>query len=190
MMKTALLLCYSMTRASIPCGRPSWIYRRAAALSMSLPLAKSVWTMSTKSGPRCVPISTARVECQGGRQTPGGAKIPHFFGDPQILAFYTILFTTSLIACECFIGALLIGFQRIAIPYVLAGIYGLNGLRPLRGSSFKSLTAFRALAHTVLFRWGTRLSLRCFVFGQKSPVLYHYCQTVSNTGIVGRIRSN
>jgi len=38
------------------------------------------------------------------------AKIPHFFENLQILAFYTILFTTSLIVCESFIQALLSGF--------------------------------------------------------------------------------
>jgi hypothetical protein len=43
------------------------------------------------------------------------AKIPHFFQNIQILAFYTILFTTSLIVCESFIRGLLTGFQRVAI---------------------------------------------------------------------------
>jgi hypothetical protein len=52
---------------------------------------------------------------------------------------------------------------------------------PIVGAHFPahSSTAFRALAPTALFRWVTKLSLRCFAFGQKycrlffvAPVLY------------------
>jgi len=38
------------------------------------------------------------------------AKIPHFFENLQILAFYTIPFTTSLIVCESFAEGILTGF--------------------------------------------------------------------------------
>jgi|SRR5208282_405280 len=41
------------------------------------------------------------------------AKIPHFFESLKILAFYAILPSTPLIACESFMEALLSGFQRV-----------------------------------------------------------------------------
>src|SRR5271165_3440663 len=43
------------------------------------------------------------------------AKIPHFFENRQIFAFYTIPFTTSLIVWESCIRGPFTGFQRVAI---------------------------------------------------------------------------
>jgi hypothetical protein len=72
------------------------------------------------------------------------AKIPHFFENLQILAFYAILFTTSSIVFESFIRAISVGFQRMAIRQALVSIYGLNGLRLVLYMSFlyHSLRAF------------------------------------------------
>jgi hypothetical protein len=72
------------------------------------------------------------------------AKIPYLFKNVQILAFYLILFITSMIVCESFSRGLLTGFQRVAIRLALAAIDGLNGLRLVlyMSSVYHSLRAF------------------------------------------------
>src|SRR6202011_4804313 len=91
------------------------------------------------------------------------AKIPHFFESLKILAFYAILPSTPLIACESFVQALLSGFERLCVAWHDSRIDGLNGLRPdapRRCPPFKSSTAFRALTPAGHFSLGRVASLR------------------------------
>src|SRR5271166_1917203 len=75
------------------------------------------------------------------------AKIPHFFENLKILAFYAILLRTPLIACEPFTEALLSGFQRFVCRLARPSNRWLK--RPTPNASrrfppFKSSTAARS----------------------------------------------
>jgi hypothetical protein len=83
------------------------------------------------------------------------AKIPHFLESLKILAFYAILPSTPLIACESFIQALLSGFERFVCRLARPSNRWLK--RPTPNASrrcppFKSSTACRALAPAASFR--------------------------------------
>src|SRR5208337_1713880 len=94
------------------------------------------------------------------------AKIPHFLESLKILAFYAILPSTPLIACESFIQALLSGFERVVCRLARPSNRWLK--RPTPNASrrfplFKSSTAARSCSYG-LFPWAALLR---FAFGQK-----------------------
>jgi hypothetical protein len=88
------------------------------------------------------------------------AKIPHFFESLKILAFYTILFTTSLIVCESLIRGLLIGFKSVAMRQALASIDGLNGRRPTLRVGILILDRIPRSCSCGLFPWVALLSAK------------------------------
>jgi hypothetical protein len=97
------------------------------------------------------------------------AKIPHFFENLKILAFYAILLRTPLIACESFMEALLSGFQGVVCRLARPSNRWLKRPRPnasRRCPPFKSSTpeSFRGSCSYGLFPWVTLLR---FAFGQK-----------------------
>src|SRR6202048_517400 len=94
------------------------------------------------------------------------AKIPHFLENLKILAFYAILPSAPLIACESFIQALLSGFERFVCRLARPSNRWLK--RPTPNASrrcppFKSSTAARSCSYG-LFPWAALLR---FAFGQK-----------------------
>jgi hypothetical protein len=58
------------------------------------------------------------------------AKIPHFFKNAEILAFYAILLNTPFIACKSFVQALSMESKGLCVAWHYPLIDGLNGLRP------------------------------------------------------------
>src|SRR5271166_36398 len=96
------------------------------------------------------------------------AKIPHFVESLKILAFYAILPSTPLIACESFMEALLSGFQRVVCRLALPSNRWRKRPTPnaaRRYPPFKSSTAARSCSYG-LFPWAALLR---FAFGFNLP---------------------
>jgi hypothetical protein len=115
------------------------------------------------------------------------AKIPHSFESLKILAFYTILLRTPLIACKAFLQALLSGFQRVVCRLALPSNRWLKRPTPnpsrrfqLCASSSASLASWPASSWLVadpLVRL-PGVAARCL-----RPGVGKYCKITSNASL-------